>query len=245
MVSKSAAPSIVLKVVAAFLCLVLGLSFAPVAKAKGQTQQPGGSRATRWVPPEEDEVPVPDSVAIPIRRTQKAFALTKEEIKAHRFRKAAGALQVVRDKGINAHVEAMGQIGLPPSDPEEDVPPGPVSVIAVLELDHKITLGAVALFRGTRNHRVVSAMRSALSSIHTKRDQMVDQVIGLDPEGDGADYVDDMTDMVVTFKSEVKSILAALDRHGISKAGRRGLNRALIRVRETQTKMKKAYGGGD
>jgi len=244
-VFTSAAVSRVLKVAATFLCLVLGLSFAPVAEAKRQEQQPSDSRATRLVPPEEDQVPVPDSVAIPIRQTQNAFALAKKEIKEHRYGKAAGALQLVRDEGIKAHVAGIAQIGLPPSDPEEDVPPGPVSVIAVLELDHKIGVGAVAMFRGMRNRKVVSALRSALWNIHTKRDQMIDEVVVLDPEGDGADYVDDMTDMVVTFKSEVKSILTALDRYALSRAGRRGLKRALIRVRATQAKMKKAFGGGD
>jgi hypothetical protein len=244
-VLTSAAASRVLKVAATFLCLVLGLSFAPVAEAKLQAQQPNDRRPTRLVPPEEDQVPVPDSVAVPIRETQKAFALAKKEIKAHRYGKAVSALQLVRDEGIKAHVAAIAQIGLPPSDPEEDVPPGPVSVIAVLELDHKIGVGAVPLFRGMRNRKVVAALRSALWSIHTKRDQMVDEVVALDPEGDGADYVDDMTDMVVTFKSEVKSILTALDRYALSRAGRRGLKRALIRVRATQAKMKKAFGGGD
>jgi len=244
-VSTPVASSRVLKVVATFLCLVLSLSFAPVAEAKRHEQQPSDGHATRLVPPEEDQVPVPDSVAIPIRQTQNAFALAKKEIKAHRYGKAAGALQLVRDKGIKAHVAGIAQIGLPPSDPEEDVPPGPVSVIAVLELDHQIGVGAVAMFRGMRNSRVVAALRSALRNIHTKRDQMIEEVVVLDPEGDGADYVDDMTDMVVTFKSEVKSILAALDQYALSRAGRRGLKRALIRVRATQAKMKKAFGGGD
>jgi len=244
-VFTSAAPSRVIKVAATFVCLLLGLSFAPVAEASLQAQHPGDSRATSLVPPEEDQVPVPDSVAVPIRQTQKAFALAKKEVKAHRYGKAVGALQSVRDEGIKAHVAGIAQIGLPPSDPEEDVPPGPVSVIAVLELDHKIGVGAVALFRGMRNSKVVAALRSALWSIHTKRDQMIEEVVVLDPEGDGADYVDDMTDMVVTFKSEVKSILTALDKYALSRGGRRGLKRALPRVRATQAKMQKAFGGGD
>ena len=244
-VSTPVASSRVLKVVATFLCLVLGLSFAPVAEAKLQAQRPGGSHAPTLVPPEEDQVPVPNSVAVPIRQTQKALALAKKETKAHRYGKAAGALQLLRTNGVKAHVAAIAQIGLPPSDPEEDVPPGPVSVIAVLELDHKIGVGAVPLFRGMRNSKVVAALRSALRDIHTKRDKMIEEVVVLDPEGDGADYVDDMTDMVVTFKSEIKSILTALDQSRLSRGGRRGLKSALTRVRATQAKMQKAFGGGD
>ena len=152
-VSTSVASSRVLKVVATFLCLVLGLSFAPVAEAKLQAQQPGGSHPTTLVPPEEDQVPVPDSVAVPIRQTQKAFALAKKERKRTVTEKPPVPFSCCVMKGSRLMWPAIAQIGLPPSDPEEDVPPGPVSVIAVLELDHKIGVGAVALFRGMRNSK--------------------------------------------------------------------------------------------
>lgn len=227
--------------------IALSLVGAPSALAaeRGDGREVTPAVAFRPAPPEEDQVPIPDSVAIPIDRAKEALGAAKKKVEAHRYGEAVDALGTLERQGIKAHSAASEQIGLPPSDPEEDVPPGPGSVIAVLTLDHKVGVELVPLFRGMRSDNVVDALRATLKSFHSARDELIDEVVGLAPEGDGADYVDDMSDMVVTFKSEITSIRTALAQYRLIPAARQALKNALTRVQATQATMEAAYGGGE
>ena len=193
----------------------------------------------------EDQVPIPNSVAARIDHAKKALSAAERKVKAHRYGEAVDALGILERQGTKAHSAASAQIGLPPSDPEEDVPPGPSSVIAVLNLDHKVGVELVPLFRGMRSNKVVDALRATLKSIHAARDQLIGEVVGLDPEGDGSDYVDDMSDMVVSFKSEITSIRTALNQNRLLPTAHKALENALTRVQATQAAMNAAYGGGE
>lgn len=244
MVSTSLVTSTVFKVAAASLSFVLGFSFAPAAGAKhGERQIVAPACPTG--PPEEDEVVPPKSVTDSICLTRAALTSAKKEVKGRHYRKALAALETLRSRVSKTHAVGMEQIGLPPSDPEEDVPPGPVSVVAVLDLEHRVGVNLLDLFRALRKRNVVLSLRSTLRVTHAKRDEMLDAVIALDPEGEGADYSDGMADTLTIYKAEVKTIKAALNQYPLSKAGRRGLKNALVRVRATQTKVEAAFGGGE
>jgi hypothetical protein len=76
------------------------------------------------------------------------------------------------------------------------MPPGPPSVIAVLALEHRGTMGIVPLFNGRKHSDIVQELRDTLYVTHTLRQQMLTRVTGLAPEGAGADYSDGMSDLL-------------------------------------------------
>lgn len=195
--------------------------------------------------PEEDADPIPRSVAAPIRRARAALARAKTQIAAHTYAKAIDSLRAVRVNVSAAHRAGLAQIGAPPTDPESDEPPGPVSVIAVLNLEHAVTNGVVVSFNGTTRRAIVHAMRYTLWWTHGVRIPMLNAVIALDPEEEGADYADGMADTLPIYANEVKVITTALQKYRLSNYGRTGLRNALARAKATRAKVNAAFGGGE
>lgn len=70
-----------------------------------------------------------------------------------------------------------------PSDPEDDVPPGPVSVVAYSVSTTVSARNIFGSFQAMRKRNVVLSLRSPLRIIHAKSDEMLDAVMVLDPEG--------------------------------------------------------------
>jgi hypothetical protein len=194
---------------------------------------------------EEDGTPVPTSVARPISRARGALKAAATQIANRRFARALDSLGSLQFYLRRAHRAGMAQIGAPPTDPEEDTPPGPVSVLAVLDLEHRVTMRGVALFDGLRRYAVVSSLRETLWYDHHYRDAMLDAVIGLPPEGAGSDYADGMADTLPSYVTEVNRVKTALAQYRLTDSARLGLNRALDRIQATQAKVNKAFGGGE
>jgi hypothetical protein len=192
---------------------------------------------------EEENAAIPGSVANPIRLAEEALAEAKAQVAKRQLDEAITSLGAVRDNVEKAHTAGMAQMGKPPSDPESDDPPGPPSVIAVLGLEHRVATGVVPLFNGSKEEKAfVDALLNTLSVTYTTRDEMLNRVIGLDPEGAGADYADDVGDTGEVYTAEVKQITTALNQYQLSPSGQQALSDALTRVRATQAKVDKAFG---
>ena len=188
---------------------------------------------------------VPGTVSAPIRDARAALARAERRLAEHRYRRALTALSTLRWKAGKAHQAAVNQIGKPPADPESDDPPGPPSVLAVLSLEHRIGVRVPVLFNGMQRTKVVQALRYTLWITHTRRDQMLDKVIALDPEGAGGDYADGMADILPAFDNEVNRLQKGLDTYTLTDSGRVGLTAALERATATRDVVQEAFGGGE
>jgi hypothetical protein len=185
------------------------------------------------------------TTATPITLANAALARAVLQIKARQIYRAKLTLASLRTYVRRAHYAAMAQIGKPPADPESDDPPGPPAVIADTALEHRVTAALVPLYNGRRRHDMVGAMSYTLSVTHNLRQLMLTKVTGLDPEGDGSDYADSMSDTLVWYPAEVTLVTTALRTYRLTSYGRYGLNHALVRVRLANATMNAAYGGGE
>jgi hypothetical protein len=224
------------------LLVALGISAAALQPGEGPAAT---KRLLAHIAQEEDAVPLPDSVATPIRKARRALRAAVTQVEARRYARARRSLKALRVNLRQAHRAGMAQIGLPSSDPEEDTPPGPVSVLAVLSLEHRVNVRLVPVFDGLRRDTVVTSLRYTLWLVYDRRNEMLDTVIGLDPEGDGADYADGMADTVPSYVTEVNRVKTALAQNQLTDSALLGLNRALDRIQATQAKVNQAFGGGE
>ena len=188
---------------------------------------------------------LPSSVATPIQRAKAALAKTEDHLAHHRYGKAQSSLLVLRRNVARANNAAKGQIGLPPTDPESDDPPGPPSVFAALKLDHRVTMRLVPLYDALGRLDVVSSLNATLQRTNGRRDAMLDAVIALPAEGDRADYDDGMADMLGLCPAEGELISGALATAELADSARSGLTEALARVQATDTKVNAIWGGGE
>jgi hypothetical protein len=209
----------------------------------------GAGAATAGAPPPSQGVAarsaVPVSVSDHVTRAQRALDHAIVRIAAHRIDPAIVSLGHVRRQVTLANGAAMAQIGKPPSDPESDDPPGPPSVLTVLRLDHKVSTSMVGLFDGATNTDLVHNERLVLHATLAHRDILLDAVIGLPPEGDGADYADGMADTLGSYINEVTQLRTALATFQLTESGRLGLANSLTRVKATKAKVDQAFGGGE
>jgi hypothetical protein len=188
---------------------------------------------------------IPDSVRTPIHRADIWLERAERRIANQRYARALEALTALRRNVRRAHRAANAQIGAPPIDPESDDLPGPPSVLAVLKLDRRVTVRVAALFNGMTREDVVSSLDTTLQVTHTKRDGTLDQVIALDPEGDGADYADGMADFVPAFTKEVDRLQEDLNTFDLIASADNALTSALARSQATRDKAEAAFGGGE
>jgi hypothetical protein len=223
----------------AALMLALSMAIAPDSTA-GAGGEPAGS--TR---PQEELTTAAVSVSVPIQRADAALQRAIVQIRAHRYGKARASLGTVRRQSTQAQQIATALIGAPPTDPESDDVPGPPAVLAVLRLEHRIGMQVVDLFDGMKRPGVVRELRRTLWKDHRRRNIMLDKVISLPAEGARADYADGMADTLGIYKQEVQEVTTALSTYRLSPSGRVGLRRALVRVRATNTKVNRAFGGGE
>src|SRR6266508_626728 len=156
---------------------------APNAAAAAYSSMSGRSisRAPQLVvPQEEDDTPVPASVAVPVQRAQLALSNAVIHVGTGDFTKAATNLRHMRKHLRSAHRHGMALIGAPPTDPESDEPPGPPAVIAVLGLEHTIVVRGTPLFDDLRTS---IGLNKALLAAMRRRNTMLDTVIALPQEG--------------------------------------------------------------
>ena len=227
------------------LGLVVGLAVVSVAAAQAGGVQSSTPQEIASVTQEEEPTPLPKSVATPIRRAQAALKTAKARLKGGQYAQGVTALRALRASVLKAHRAGIAQIGKPPANPESDEPPGPASITAVLNLEHSAGVAIVGLFDGMTRANVVTALRYTLWSTHVSRDRMLNKLISLDPEGAGADYADGMADTVGIYTEEVDLVSRAVQEYRLTPAGSVGLKNALTRVKATEAKVLKVYGGGE
>jgi uncharacterized membrane protein (UPF0182 family) len=197
--------------------------------------------------PRSTSVPAepPDSVSTAIELAQVALTIVERRITNHRFDEAPESLNILQHDIVQANRAAADQIGLPPSDPESDDPPGPASVFAALKLDHQVTIQLVSLFNGVSDADVVTSLRHTLSRAQKARDDLLDAVIALPPEGARADYDDGMADSLGAYPAEENLITTALLAFELTDSARTGLTHLLARVQATDAKVDAVWGGGE
>jgi hypothetical protein len=228
---------------AAALIVALSMTVVPATTAGAGDRVAGSTVST--VAQEELGAVAATSVSVPIQRASAALQRAVTQLRAHHYAEARASLETVRIKGRRAQEIATSLIGAPPTDPESDDVPGPPAVLAVLGLEHRITMQVVDLFNGQKGQRMVRALRTTLWATHGRRTIMLDKVIALPAEGARADYSDGMADTLGIYRQEVTSVTTALETYRLSPSGRIGLRRALVRVKATNLKVNRAFGGGE
>jgi hypothetical protein len=223
----------------ALLCLVVAVGLVSAATAKS-ADAAAASQATVA----ETEYKLAASTATPLQRARDALAAAAARLTRRQYTKALASLKALRYNLWRAHNAAMAKIGKPPTDPESDEPPGPPAVIAVANLEHRVTMVLVPFFNGLQKNWVIDPLRYTLWRTHVLRDAMLDKVIAL-PAAKGEDYDDGMSDTVPIYKAEVNLVTTALEEYQLNASGRAALTSALARVTATYTKVNKRWGGGE
>jgi hypothetical protein len=227
------------RIVLALVSLTALLAFAGSATARPlPIDTPARASA------EDDEVILPSRVATAIRRTENALAKAEEHIDEAEYAKAIVSLRAVRTYVTAADKAARRQMSAVPADPEAETTSGPDSVVAVLTLDQEVVVGVADLMNG-QTGTLVGAIGTTLSQAQTTRDKLLDAVIALDPEGDGAAYADAMADTLDGYTDEVANISEAIQDDKLSAGGKSTLKTALGRSEATLTKITNAFGGGE
>jgi hypothetical protein len=228
------------------LALVVGLVVVSTAAAQSHSSgSAGAGRSTASAPPVlDDDLVLPSRVAASIDRMWNALERAEGRIDDAQYTAARLALKALRVDVVRAHRAGVRQMSVVPADEEAEAP-GPPSVIAILTYE-QAAIGRIAgLFDGVKKAGVVYALRSTLRAVQVTRDQMVNAVIALDPEGAGADYADGMVDTVPGYADEVANLTEALQVDRLTASARTGLTRGLARAKVTEAKINAAYGGGD
>jgi hypothetical protein len=101
------------------------------------------------------------------------------------------------------------------------------------------------MFDRITNSNVVNALDATLAAAGNKRKALLNRVVGLSPEGAGADYADGMADTVDGYADEVANLTEALKIDQLSSAGRAALARALARANAASETVNTAFGGGE
>jgi hypothetical protein len=191
---------------------------------------------------EEDGTPVPRSVAVPVQRAGRSLLYAGIFVSQHRFGRASLSLYHLRVYLRTAHLAGMAEIGAPPTDPEGDTSPGPVSVIAVFGLEHRIVVRASAMFDGLRAR---IGLASTLFQALGRRNVMLAKITSLDPEGAGGDFSDGMADTLPIYTAEVIRLKSLLATGHLTPRARLTLTEVLARSKATRAAVNAAYGGGE
>jgi hypothetical protein len=229
------------------LALVVGIAAVSVAAAYPDSgPSPLESQLTASASQaEEDEVVLPSRVAAAIERSQNAVDRTEARVDDAQYAAALKSLAALAVDITRAHKAGVQQMNAEPADPEAETTPGPDSVIAVLALEQASITRLAGMFDRITNSNVVSALDAALAAAGNKRKALLNTVVGLDPEGAGADYADGMADTVDGYADEVANLTEALKVDQLSSAGRAALTRALARANAAAETVNAAFGGGE
>jgi hypothetical protein len=217
--------------------------------AKARTAMP--AHALRIAAPkaaaaaEDDEVILPSRVANAITRAQNLLDGTGTAIDTGDSVKAVAQLKALQRAVTRIDKAARRQMNAPVDpDAEEGATTGPDSVIGALTFE-QAAITTLAGYFDTKSGTVVDGLTHALFATMNTRGKLVDTIIGLDPEGAGADFADGMADTVAGYDDEVANLNEALSDDTLSVGGKKVLQSALTQATATQTKINAAFGGGE
>jgi hypothetical protein len=180
-----------------------------------------------------------------VARADSAMTQAIQRIQAQEYGQAGQALATATGHIRQANVQATALVGAPPTDPESDDPPGPPAVLTALRLDNRVSLRLTPLFDGTTRARLLDALRSTIRAAQVRRVAVLDRVLALPAEGDGADYADGLADTLPSYAREVAAFSQALDTFSLTVDGRSALTAGLHRAQKAEARMQSAYGGGE
>ncbi|MDX6533814.1 MAG: hypothetical protein QOF68_1558 [Gaiellales bacterium] len=233
------------QLVVALPALVMALTLAMVLTTETAVANTPGSFPPikgKALAPADDVTPPPASVARPLSKARIAMANATTYRARRDYMQASNSLANLRIYLERAHKAGMAQIGAPPVDPESDDLPGPVSVIAVLAVEHLIVNQSAKLFAGLQVGIGIDATQSLTMA---QRKTMLKSIVSLDPEGDGADYADGMADTLPIYAQEVTFLTSVLTTGPLSSTGRQTLQASLVQSKATNAMVNAAYGGGE
>jgi hypothetical protein len=194
---------------------------------------------------EEDDTAIPSSVTTPIDSARTALTAVETSLHGRQYAEALASLTTLRRDLAEAHRAGMALVGAPPSDPEEDEPPGPGAVIAVLDLDHQVAMRLLPYFDAMTRNDVVSGLQTTLSTTFANRTSMLDAIVRIPEDEEGPDYSDGMSDTLGLYGREVRAYTSALEEFRLTPLERSALSDDLTRVRATRTTVTHAFGGGE
>jgi hypothetical protein len=194
---------------------------------------------------EDDEVVLPSRVGTAIERATSAMDRAEAAIGDHDRDAAIAAFSAVVANAGRARRAAVAQMSAPPADPEAETTTGPDSVVAVLALDQAIITRSAGLLDTVVRPRLIAGADAAMRAADANRLPILDAVIGLDPETDGAAYADGMADTVDGYADETSNLSEALAADRLTPSARTALTNALARSKATAAKVTTAFGGGE
>jgi hypothetical protein len=221
----------------------LALSLSVVASASAAPAEPLAATSAD-VLEAEGAVVLPRRLAVAIGKTNTSLLNAEKRVTAGTLGKAIVSLRAARQNLLQADRIARRQMTAVPADPEAETTPGPDSVMAVLALEQQAVSRLAGLFSG-HSGPVVTALRSTIAVTQQTRGRLLQKVIGLDPEGAGADYADGMADTLDGYTVEVADLTGALAGGTLSTEGATALNKALARSQAALATVTAAYGGGE
>jgi hypothetical protein len=229
------------------LAIVLGLLVASSGSASPATVSASASQAADT---EDDAAALPSRVANSINRAQLSLDATSVAIDSGDAVKSAASLKGLRLDIFRVDRTARAQLNAAPppadedADTEEGATTGPDSVVAALTFEQTAVTSMAGLFDAQKG-AALDGLTSALFAAMNSRDKLLVNVIGLDPEGAGADFADVMADTVAGYDDEVANLTEALAADTLSAGGRKVLTAALNQSKATQAKVAAAFGGGE
>ncbi len=232
-----------LSLLAVALVLALGgglVSNSVVANSTGTAEVP----RYQLVAEVDDEVVLPARVAYAIARTKRSLHRAGAAIDHNRRSVALRSLRAVVKNVRRTHSIGMRQMHVAPVG-EEETPPGPDSVVAILGMEQQAITRLTRFFDDLRRPRVIARLRTATTVAYNKRARMLNAVARLDPEGAGADYSDGMADTVGAYAQEVSAVRNARKYGRLTAAARAALSRAVRRSQAARAVVNAAFGGGE
>ncbi len=238
---------------------------APLVVAVGLLVSSGSAMAASMAEEADDEVVLPSRVSNAINRAEISLDSATQAIDSGDKVTATSSIKALRLNIYRADKAARAQMNAVPVDEEaeepEDAPDAPEdapeapdteepeitpadSVVAVLALDQLVATSVSGLFDGQKG-AILAPLTAGMFTALNVRDKLLTSVIGLDPEGAGADYADAMADTVAGYDDEVSNFTEALAVDQLSAGGRKVLQAGLIQSKATQARVTLAFGGGE
>lgn len=195
--------------------------------------------------PFDPEVVLPSRVDASLHRTYDALERAVAAVDDRRRTPALKALRATTAGFSRSARAVLRQVSAVPPPEEEggESTAGPDSALAALNVDQVGITSLAGLFDGVRNPALNRAIVQALVRAQNRRSAVLTAVVGLDPEGPGADYADAMTDTVPAYADEVANLTEALADDRLTPRARTALRAALQRSKAAEARVTAAYGG--
>jgi uncharacterized protein len=186
---------------------------------------------------------IPSSVSVPIDTAVEALARAEAGVAQREHGEALAALDDLQRAIASAHEAAIAQIESPSTASKRLTRSGPISVSAVLDMEHEVAIRLPPMFDGMTNEDVTHSLRQILWVMQGRRDRMLDLVIALDQSGMAGEYAEGMAAMLPALTYELAVVRNGLHTYTLTPSARGSLAGTMERVRETKARVYLAFGG--